>query len=42
MGLFYQSGRADEYLAITGAYVKSMKIRKSAFILPYQRVSLIV
>lgn len=35
----YVIASPDEYLAITGAGVKSVKITKSAWVWPFQRVS---
>lgn len=37
----YQAAKPDEYLAITGAYIKDVKISKKAMIWPYQKVSLL-
>ncbi|CZT46143.1 related to nodulin [Rhynchosporium secalis] len=35
--MFYASAEANEYLAITGARIKTLKIVKSAVILPFQK-----
>lgn len=35
--MWYHIAKADEYLAITGAGIKTIKITKSAWVLPFQR-----
>lgn len=37
--VFYTIAKPDEYLAITGAGVRTVKIAKKGFIWPMQRVS---
>ena len=38
MPLWYQTGRADEYLAITGVGIESIRIKKAGWVWPMQRV----
>lgn len=38
--VFYTIAQPDEYLAITGAGVRTVKIAKKGFIWPMQKVSL--